>query len=120
MVIWYSGDVGRVCGLWQPRRPLIELRDHIIERDHGYCLLCRLEGTRRQGTEMHHVVPRSKCVGQWKYLRGDARNLAMLCSFHHNPHPSRQEAQRMLRFLREEYGYEYDERPFREVLEEMA
>ncbi|MFA5378692.1 MAG: HNH endonuclease [Dehalococcoidia bacterium] len=91
----------------------------VRERDHGFCLLCRLEGQRNQGTEVHHILPRGKCVGQWWYLRQDERNLVLLCAKHHHPSPSREEAKTMLTWLRARYGYEYNEVPFRRVLEEM-
>ena len=89
------------------------------ERDHGFCLLCWLECERVQGTEVHHIVPRGKCVGQWWHLRQDERNLTLLCAKHHHPSPSRDEAKAMLLYLRQRYGYEYDEVPFRQVLGEM-
>jgi 5-methylcytosine-specific restriction endonuclease McrA len=92
----------------------------VVRRDRGFCQLCALRGYRLQGAEIHHIVPRSRCVGQWQYLRHDIRNLAMLCVSCHHPHPSRHEAQLLLRELRGAYGYRYDEEPFRQILEEMS
>ena len=93
--------------------------ERVRERDHGYCVLCWLEGQRVAGTEVHHIVPRSKLYGQWEGLRRDTRNLCCLCQKHHHPSPSRKENQRILRYLRERYGYQYGERVFRELLDEM-
>lgn len=102
------------------KQAIMATYERVVERHHGLCLLCLINGVRKRGCEVHHIVPRGKCVGQWRYLREDERNLALLCRECHHPSPSREEAQRMLRFLREEQGYEYDERLFREVLEEMV
>ncbi len=83
------------------------------------CVLCwLLDGTRRRGEEMHHILHRRKCIGQWAYLRTAEKNLVCLCRAHHHPQPSRFEAQLLLRHLRDRYGYTYDEAPFRELLEE--
>lgn len=91
----------------------------VVERDHGFCVLCWMEGQRQQGSEVHHIVPRSRCVGRWRHLREDRRNLALLCQTHHHPGPSRAENKALLRYLRDRHGYVYVERPFLEVLEEM-
>jgi hypothetical protein len=91
----------------------------VRERDGGMCVLCWLLAHKRlRGTEVHHLLHRSRCVGQWEYLRTAQKNLVLLCHAHHQPQPSRVEAQKLLRYLRDRYGYEYREPPFRELLEE--
>jgi len=90
----------------------------VWERDRGFCVLCSLQGQRIRATEMHHIIPRSRCVGRYRYLREDVRNVAMLCRLCHHPSPSREEKRLMLCYLRDTYGYTYDEPPFKEALGE--
>ena len=85
----------------------------IRTRDSYQCQLCG-----GPGTDIHHIISRSLCKGEYSYLLLSKKNLILLCRSCHIPSPSRAEKQTMLRFLRQQYFYEYHEKPFLEALGE--
>ena len=91
------------------------LRCEVLERDNWRCIQCGVKTS-----EVHHVISRGR--------KGADRveNMVTLCGRCHRERPGRSGAhshearKRHLRYLRDRFGYKYEDRMFLEALEEMA
>lgn len=78
------------------------IRAAVVERDRGLCQSCLAKGTRRQGTELHHIMFRS---AGGKHV---VENLVLLCvECHHGPegpHQTKAGRRRLVTWACEKYG----------------
>ena len=89
------------------------VRREVIERDKGACVDCK-----HAADHIHHVIPRSMLPGRLIEKRDHPRNLACLCWRCHSKAATKEARARHLRYLRERWGYEYSDMPWRGVLDE--
>ncbi len=83
--------------------------ERIIERERGLCLLCS-----QQGTQVHHIVPRSQWGKNSTALRDNEKNLCLLCAqCHTDERETREEIARIMSIMQKRYGYKYTEEKFR-------
>jgi 5-methylcytosine-specific restriction endonuclease McrA len=90
-----------------------DARRAALERD---CYTCQECG--RYAVQAHHIVPRSHFGKHNRDQRDAIWNLITLCAYCHDDmsHTRRLRA-RHLRLLQQKYGYDYNEQPWRGILE---
>ena len=85
----------------------------VVERDKGACVDCH-----KAGGLLHHVVPKSMLPGRRKPERDQPKNLVVLCYLCDQYAHTKVARKRHLTYLREEWGYQYDQMPWRGLLGE--
>ena len=83
------------------------LRDRVLERDRQLCICGRYADV------VHHIVHRGKATEDliWR-----EENMICLCNDCHDKANATEAKRGHLEYLRERYGYEYTERPWKGLL----
>lgn len=88
------------------------IHDQVLERDGSLCADCG-----RYSMEAHHIVKRGYFGKRGERKTWAMRNMVCLCPEHHKPFAHTKAARkRHLEYLRERYGYSYDDDPWRGML----
>jgi len=85
-----------------------QTRDIVVQRDGGKCRRCGV-----RGGEVHEVVSRSAWGSKKLDICFDPKNRVLLCpDCHTEVQGQRKESGKLLRGLKEQFGYEYRDRRF--------
>jgi len=68
-----------------------QARERVIERDEHECQICEVLGIFKKlyghNCQIHHIIPKTFCKGEYEPLLYDDKNLLLLCWRHHHADP---------------------------------
>ena len=56
------------------------VRNARLRKDEYICQECKRYGKTMEATTVHHIIPADKCIGEYRKLLYDSRNLISLCN----------------------------------------